>query len=149
MQENTGITQTNVSDDVNDVHASIPEEFAEALKSVPVEERRVIERIFVSQSRMLSRMSPESEVMKKVTADHISTMLGTQHDAMEKTFQADREKRIFLLITIVIVFSVLITVIVLLREQPELMEKVITIAASAGLGLAGGYGLGQRKGKND
>lgn len=103
----------------------------------------------ISQFSMISRISPEAEVSKKVTSEHITTMLNTQDKAMEHTFQDNKEKRWFSMGLAVLACVMLIVVILLLKDNPDMMEKIITIVLSALLGGAGGYGFGFFRGKND
>lgn len=127
----------------------IPEEISEVLKDVPHEAREVLRQFMVVQSSMVSRVSPEAEVTKKVTGDHITQMLQTNDKAMEHTFKDLNHKRFFTFGSGVLGLIALIAIIMLLRDDPDLMEKVLTIVFSGGLGVAGGFGIGYVKGKKD
>jgi hypothetical protein len=138
---------TKSNDDVvqpDSVRPALPEEIEQVLDAVPEKEREVIERFMIRQVSLISRISPEIEVSKKVTAEHITTMLATQDKAMERTFKDKNQRRWFSLSVIGIVSAVLIALVVLLRQNPDAMEKIITIVLSGLLGGAGGYGLGAR-----
>lgn len=128
-----------------EANAALPEEISQVLEGVPPAQREVIERFMISQVSMISRISPEIEVSKKITAEHITTMLNTQDKAMERTFRDNTQKRWYSIALVVLSCAVLIALVVLLKDIPETMEKIITIVLSGLLGGAGGYGLGVNK----
>ena len=128
-----------------ETNAALPEEISQVLEGVPPAQREVIERFMISQVSMISRISPEIEVSKKITAEHITTMLNTQDKAMERTFRDNTQKRWYSIALVVLSCAVLIALVVLLKDIPETMEKIITIVLSGLLGGAGGYGLGVNK----
>lgn len=102
----------------------------------------------ISQYSLIRSVSPEAEVAKKISSEHISKLLDMQNSTMEHSFKENSEKRWFLIAAIVIFCIVFIALVVILRSNPELMEKIITIFISAALGLGGGYGIGYTKGKH-
>lgn len=131
-------------------HATLPEEIAQVLEKVPKEEdRNTIRQMLISQFSMISRVSPEYDVAKKVTPEHITKMLDTQDRAMEKTFKDKSQRRIFTFCVALLSSAVLIALVVLLKDKPELMEKIVTIAFSGLLGAAGGYGIGVNKNRDN
>jgi hypothetical protein len=136
------------SNDASDMALHLPEEVTEILRDVKPETRKEIERIMVSQFSMISRISPDVEVSKKITSDHITTMLNTRDKAMEHTFQDNKGKRWFSIALVFLACVVLVAIILLLKDTPDTMEKIITIVLSALLGGAGGYGIGFSKGKD-
>lgn len=129
--------------------AEIPEEFAEVLEGVPEPKRKAIEKIMISQYSMISRFSPEVELSKKVTSEHITTMLNSQEKAMEYSYKENQHKMVFGGIILAVVLSAVFGFIALLKENPELLEKVLIGVFSLAAGLFGGYGIGTRKKKAD
>lgn len=146
MEEKKNLT---AAADADNEAASLPEEVVRALEDMEPGKREQIERLMVSQFSLISRISPEVEVSKKITAEHITTMLNTQDKAMEHTFQDKKESRWFSIGLTLLACIVLILIIILLKDTPDVMEKIITIVVSALLGGAGGYGFGFSKGKKD
>lgn len=127
----------------------IPEDMRKALEGIPEEQRKRITSMMISQYSLFERISPDASLVKKITEDHITKMLETQERAMEHSFQEDHEKRWFLLGSVIVAVGTLITLVVLLKNSPDLMERVITLAFGGILGAAGGYGIGFRNGKKD
>lgn len=138
-------------DSTEETKGILPEEVSEVLNEIPManDQRKMIEALFVSQTSMISRVSPEIEVSKKVTSEHISTMLDTEQQAMKHTFEDRKQSRIFNGFVILAACAVLIALVILLRDNPAVMEKIITAVVSALLGGGAGYGLGMIKNKND
>ena len=76
-------------------------------------------------------------------------MLDTDQKAMVNTFKDRTQSRVFNGFVILIACAVLIALVVLLKDNPEAMEKIITIVLSALLGGGAGYGIGVNKNKGD
>lgn len=106
-------------------------ELEDILESVPPEHRKVIERMMISSSiQMRSISSPETAVMKKLTPDHISKYLDGAELEMKNR---------------AMVFFILL--VILLKDIPDVMEKIIYIVGGVVIGAFGGYGFG--KNRND
>ena len=123
----------------------LPEEFAEVLQKVDPQTRGQIERIMVSQFSMVSRLSPETEVMKKVTPEHITAMISTQDEAMKRTFKENSEKRWFSIGLAAMLCGMFVFVILALKDTPDVMEKIIYAVGGVIVGGFGGYGIGRTK----
>ena len=125
------------------------EDIAKVLEGIPTEKRQSIERLFVSQFAMVSgRTSPEFEISKKVTSEHIGKMLDTQQQAMEFSYKDEKNKRLFYVILIVIVCAVVLGIVLILKDQPETMEKVLIGLGGVITGAVGGYGYRASKEKD-
>lgn len=129
----------------------IPPELTEVLDAVPNEEQRKMLKVMVSsQFSMMGRISPEFEISKKVTSDHITAMLQTNHEAMTNSFKENGRKSWMRLAYAVIGCTFVIVVIVLLKDNPEVMKEVLKIGMTAIVSLAGGFGIGYyQRGKDD
>lgn len=127
---------------------AIPEEISEVLEGVPEEKRRMIEALFVSQTSFISRFSPEMETSKKITSEHITKLLDTDAKAMEYSYKDKTQARWFYILISFLICVVLIALVVLLKDNPTTMEKIITIVISTLVGGAGGYGLGVKNRKD-
>ena len=143
MADNKQLTKKVNDQSEND--QALPAELTEVLQSVDPDARKKIEYFMHSQISLVSRISPEAQIMKKVTPEHITTMLQTQENAMQNTFKENREKRISGLIAGALLAGFLIFVIVFLKDNPTLMEKIIIAAGGLVAGAAGGYGYGKTK----
>ena len=120
----------------------LPEDISQVLEGLPNEKRATIERTIVSQFAMISsRSSPELEISKKITSDHITKLLETQSKGMDYSFKDEKNKRWFYLGLIALVSAVVIALVVILKNNPEVMEKVLIGLGSAIAGAAGGYGI--------
>ena len=124
-------------------------EFEQVLEALPQEQRDKIEQIMISQFAMVSRSSPEAEIAKQVTGEHISKMLENQSKAMDLTYKDERQKKILFAIVIILLLVAVFGVIFLLKEIPETMERVLTVIITAIISGLGGYGIGKSKVKDD
>ena len=77
-----------------------PEEIQKALNDIPPDSRRELVALFSYQQSVLR--SPESEVAKKVTSEHITAMIANDSKAMDYQHEDEKQKKlmIFGLITL-------------------------------------------------
>ncbi len=134
--------ETNLEDISND-------DFERALESVPEENRRIIERFVFSSIQMRDVSSPESFVMKQITPEHITKYLDGAEQEMKNSYKEQSQRKIFTLITVLAIMAFLIAIIIILKDNPDVMEKIIYAAGGVIAGAFGGYGLGIEKGKKD
>lgn len=131
-------------------HDSIPPEMAEVLRELPEPQRKEVTRIMTAGFSMISRTSPEGEIAKKVTSEHISTMLESQQKGMDYTYKENQHRMIFFVIVLLICVIAVVAIIALLKDNnSEAMTQILTALISAALGAAGGYGIGTRKRDDD
>lgn len=123
-------------------------ELEDVLESVPPEHRKIIERMMISSSiQMRSITSPETEVMKKLTPDHISKYLDGAELEMKNSYAEKLYRKVFTFLTTIVAMVFFIILVILLKDIPDVMEKVIYIVGGVIVGAFGGYGFG--KNKND
>jgi len=140
------IEQHNDLSPIEAEHDDIPAEMAEVLNELSEPQRKEVTRIMSAGFSMISRTSPEGEIAKKITPDHISAMLNAQEKGMDYTFKENQNKMVFFVIILVIVVGAVITIIALLKDSnPDAMEQILIALISAALGAAGGYGIGVKK----
>lgn len=125
---------------------NLPEEVVEVLSGIPEEKRSQIVSFMSLQASMVK--TPESEVAKKITTGHIDQMLKIEERAMENSFAEKESNRKHSLITLVLLIAFILLVILLLKDNSDLLETVLSFIFGGGLGAIGGYGYGISK-KND
>ncbi|MFS6553986.1 hypothetical protein VPJ68_00465, partial [Parabacteroides distasonis] len=104
----------------------IEAELEEVLDSVPPEHRKTIERMMISSIQMRSISSPpEAAVMKKLTPEHISQFLDGASQEMQKSYAERFHKKVFTFLTMIVAMAFFVVVIILLRDDTDVMEKVI------------------------
>lgn len=107
---------------VNPEHDNIPPEMAEVLSELPEPQRKEVTRIMTAGFSMISRTSPEGEIAKKVTSEHISLMLSAQEKGMQYTYKENQHRMIFFAVILFIVVVAIIAIIALLKDNnPEAM----------------------------
>lgn len=123
-------------------------ELEDVLESVPPEHRKVIERMMISSSiQMRSISSPETAVMKKLTSDHISKYLNGAELEMKNSYAEKFHRKIFTFLTTIVAMVFFIFLVILLKDIPDVMEKIIYTVGGVVIGAFGGYGFG--KNRND
>lgn len=118
----------------------------EVLDKIPQEHRKTVEKMIFSQSvQMRGVISPETAVMNKITSEHITDFLAASQEEMKYSYEEKRHKKLFAFATVVISMVFIVMVIILLRDTPDIMEKVIYAVGGVVAGAFGGYGFGKNK----
>ncbi len=121
-------------------------ELEEVLDSVAPEHRKIIEKMMISSVQMRSIASaPEVEVMKKLTPEHISKYLDGAEEEMKNSYAEKFHKKVFTFLTMIIAMIFFIVIIVLLKETPDIMEKIVYTVGGVIAGAFGGFGLGRKQ----
>lgn len=113
------------------------------LEEIPQENRQEVSQMIAMSMQMGGTFSPQTELMKKIQPEHISEFLKSQDKLADYSFKENRENKAFLGLVLVAVLGFVIVLIVLLKSNPDIMEKVIYSLVSLVTGLFGGYGLGK------
>lgn len=142
QRDNHSIQKAEAKPEDEDNLDEIPPEIDQALQFVPKESRREFYGLMVSSSMV---RSPEADIAKKVTSDHITQMLENQKQSMDYSFKDNKMTKIIYLIVFVITLVFIGVLVAFLKEKPETLEKILTILISGGLGAFGGYGVGKNK----
>ena len=123
-------------------------ELEDVLESVPPEHRKVIERMIISSSiQMRSISSPETVVMKKLTPEHISKYLDGAELEVKNSYAEKFHRKIFTFLTMIVAMVFFVILIILLKDNTDVMEKIIYTVGGVIAGAFGGYGFG--KNRND
>lgn len=120
-------------------------EIFEGLEDVPEEKRKVIEKLMVSSIQMRGMISPENAISKKITEQHITQYLEGAREDMKNSYAEKKQSKIFLFFTLLISMVFFVIVIVILKDKPDIMEKVIYTLGGLVAGAFGGYGFGKKK----
>lgn len=115
------------------------------LENMPKEDRHEVRKMIGLSMQMGGAISPQMELMKKMTPEHVSDFLDTQKKAMENQFKESRENKVFLFAVLLVTLAFVILLIFLLKDKPEVMEKVLFTLGGLITGLFGGYGIGKAK----
>lgn len=143
-----GEKDTSLSDDIDEGNDDneLEEMLDEVLDKIPQEHRKTVERMIVSQSvQMRGIISPETTVMNKITSEHITNFLAASQEEMKYSFEEKKHRKLFTFATVVISMVFIIMIIILLRDTPDIMEKIIYAAGGVVAGAFGGYGFGKNK----
>jgi len=94
---------------------------------------------------MMKSGPPENPIDKHITSEHITQNLKLDEKAMDHN--NDERKRKFWLTIILAIISVVVLafVVVMFRDEPEILIPILTLMFGGGLGFGGGYGFGKSK----
>ena len=98
---------------------------------------------------IISQISPEASIANKITPEHITILLENQKHSTSEQIKYKKHRNWFSLIVIVIAIAAVFGIILLLRDTPEVMERIIISIVSLAIGAFGGYGDGTRKKNKD
>lgn len=138
-QEERGQTESNIDKKFEEMISDIPDEVKE----------EIVESITSIQRTQSMSFPPETLVMSKITEEHISEFLAASRENMQKSYEEKRNNKFFLCFLILIALIFVIAIIILLKDQAQIMEKIIYIFLGFLGGAAGGYGIGRKNGSNN
>lgn len=113
---------------------------------VPEEDRPEIRKMIGMSMQMGRVISPEMEIMKKMTPEHVTEFLETQKQAMQNEFKESKDTKIFLVVVLILFLAFIIALVVLLKDKPDILEKVLYTLGGLIAGIFGGYGFGKTRG---
>lgn len=126
-------------------HLTGLEEMDEILDGMPEEDQKQLTRMVGLSMQMSRVVSPEAELMRKMTPENIESYLDGQKKAQEYSYQEGRDNKIFYGIVIFAVLVFILILVVLLKDKSEILEKVLYSVGGLIAGLIGGYGYGKTK----
>lgn len=125
-----------------------PRELDEILEDVPKEVRHEVKRMVAMSMQMGGVISPQLELMKKMTTENVTEFLQGQREATNNEFRESRDNKIFLSFALVVILIFVIVLVILLKGNPDMLEKVLYTLGGLVAGLFGGYGYGKSKRDN-
>lgn len=121
--------------------AAAANELSEEVKA-PKELIREVQRF----SMMMGTTGPqESSVAKKITEEHITKMLALEEKGMETQYKENNGNRVFMIAIAVLGIGLVVTILVLFRDKPDMVEKILYAIGGLAAGFGGGYGIGKAK----
>lgn len=132
--------------------AELPDGVDALLEDLPEEQRAQVKKLVVEQSFAMmgiGRSSQENQIAKKLNEGHITDYLAGAREQMQNSFKERRENKIFTGILVFFALVFFIIVIVLLKDTPDVLEKIIYSVVGLIAGAFGGYGYGRHKSNDD
>jgi hypothetical protein len=93
----------------------------------------------------LSQISSGTDFSDKITTEHITRYLDGVEKNMTLAFEEKKHSKYFILALAIIVSIVFIILVVILKDKPDVLEKLIYSVGGLFTGFAGGYGLGKKR----
>lgn len=148
--------QKNIIENASSIQSSSPEEKVEDMESIiddieslPTDAKKLVKVVQEVGLMGVGHISQENEIAKKINAEHITNYLDGAKEQMQNAYKERHEKKIYTVILVVLALIFFVTVIVLLQDKPEILEKVIYSVAALVAGAFGGYGFGKQSSQSD
>lgn len=93
----------------------------------------------------LSQISSGTDFSDKITTEHITRYLDGVEKNMTLAFEEKKHSKYFILALAIIVSIVFIILVVILKDKPDVLEKLIYSVGGLFTGFVGGYGLGKKR----
>jgi len=108
---------------------------------------------FMQRTMMaIMERTSESSVANKITEKHIEQMLDIQRSGvdnqrlgMELQVKDNDRNRLLALAVVLAILALAALVLILYKDQPDMVQKIIIPAITFIAGAGGGYGLGKSK----
>lgn len=127
----------------NDNHDGDNEELKKAIDSLPSGKRELVEKTFIG---LLAKSSESAETIfaKKLTDKNIQQYLENDAKRDEYIYESNKENNHKQKFCLVVFSVVVIVLVILLRDKPDVMERLITVVVGCAVGFVGGYGYGSK-----
>ena len=111
----------------------------EMLEGVPEEAQQRV-RTMLSVTTIAQRTSPQAELMRKMTSENIRDFMQMQDASDQRAFEDRKSQRRYNITVLTIGVVALLLLILILRPNPELLEKLVPGIIGLIAGAIGGYG---------
>ena len=119
---------------------------ASAASELPEEIPQEVRHVMRQSLTMMGMTGPaESSVAKKITEEHITKMLALEEKGMETQYKENNSNRVFIIVIAVLLIGLVVTILVLFRDKPDMVEKILYAVGGLVAGFGGGYGYGKSK----
>ncbi len=130
----------------NELETDTEQDIEQMMNDIPEDVKSEIMDSIMSVHKTQSMAFPaEALIMSKINEEHISEYLAASRENMQNSYAEKKQNKIFRGFMILVAMLFVVLVILLLRTQPVIMEKIIYIILGFLGGAAGGYGVGRNK----
>jgi len=119
------------------------QEINEILEQLPEDKMEIFQRSLTMTAFMQN--DPETAISKKITEEHITKYLNDSGDNMRLSYKDRNHSRIFNIVIILFVLLFISFIIIVFRNKPEIVEKIIYAAGGFFAGGIGGFGYAKSK----
>lgn len=143
VQQRKSVEAALAGDDTEDV-----ESIEAMIEHLPEDKQKlIIQETFGMMG--IGRLAPENELAKKINETHITNYLDGAREQMQNDYKEKHEKKIFVVVLVALALAFFTTIIVLLKDNPDVLEKIIYSVGGVIVGAFGGYGFGRQKRDDD
>ena len=122
------------------------------IEHLPEDKREQVQKLVIQESfgmMGIGRYNPENELAKKINETHITNYLDGSREQMKNVYKEKHEKKIFIVVLVFLALVFFTVIIVLLKDNPDVLEKIIYSVGGVIVGAFGGYGFGRHKRDDD
>jgi len=121
----------------------------ELLDSLPEVDRTAVNSLLLL---MMQGTRESSALVERMNPEHVTQALENERQAELHQFQkaelehkGNNSNRLFMFAVVLVVMGLIVTILVLFRNQPEMVEKILVATGGLIAGALGGYGFGKSK----
>lgn len=135
----------------SDDDSKVADSVIEDIEHLPSDKKHLVEKLMIQEFGMMgvSHISQENEVAKKINESHITNYLDGAREQMQNDYKERHERKIYTGILVFLALAFFVTIIVLLKDNPDILEKIIYSVGGLIAGAFGGYGFGKHKSQDD
>lgn len=122
------------------------------IEQLPEDKREQVQKLVIQESfgmMGIGRLAPENELAKKINETHITNYLDGAREQMQNDYKEKHERKIFIVVLVALALVFFTAIIVLLKDNPDVLEKIIYSVGGVIVGAFGGYGIGRHKRDED
>lgn len=130
-------------------HEPIPARFEDEITEIigdPEKARKVTKTMMSMQMLLMNSVPPqEVSLLDKMTPEHITAYLEGSELDMRLAHKGNTEKRWFMLAVIAIIAILFGFIVVIFKDNPDVVEKILFTTGGVIVGAMGGFGYAKVK----
>lgn len=134
-----------------DENAEDIESIIDDIENLPTDAKKLVKKLVVQEFGMMGigHISQENEIAKKINEEHIANYLDGAKEQMQNDYKERHERKIYTVTLVFLALLFFIAIILILKDNPDVLEKIIYSVAGLMAGAFGGYGFGKHSNRSD
>lgn len=142
MSEMDKINIQNVNEENEEMYENV-EDVESLIDNLPPSQQSMV-RLSMHMAKFMESSS-ENSISDKITEQHITKYLESSEKNMENSYRDKNRNRWFLLAVMVLAIIVVFGIMIVFKDNPDMVEKILYAAGGFTAGALGGFGFGKSK----
>ncbi|MCL2637169.1 MAG: hypothetical protein FWD48_02245 [Oscillospiraceae bacterium] len=134
----------NTSLDKTEELTQKPDVLDEMLDDLPEERQKQIRKSVMTMMSVTSN-NPMTDIAKKIDGEHITAFLKESNENMRLSYKDRFQTKIIGIIVLVFVLLFLVIIVLVFKDSPDIVEKIIYATGGLVFGGLGGFGIAKYK----